>query len=128
MVLTTCALYILVFSLPLPPASYSSPVDITSCLLQPSFPPGQPPSVVFATPPPPQMNPTPQPRQVGPPTPHPPHSTTTPIHRWTAVFWKKSHIIKTASFRSFFSAANVTVCMFGQGSQGHGKPGKNHGI
>uniref|UniRef100_A0A672ZR59 Eukaryotic translation initiation factor 4 gamma 1 n=1 Tax=Sphaeramia orbicularis TaxID=375764 RepID=A0A672ZR59_9TELE len=34
-------------------------------LSQPSFPPGQPPSVVFATPPPPQMNPTPQPRQVG---------------------------------------------------------------
>ncbi|XP_040901885.1 eukaryotic translation initiation factor 4 gamma 1-like isoform X3 [Toxotes jaculatrix] len=32
-------------------------------LSQPSFPPGQPPSVVFATPPPPQMNPTPQPRQ-----------------------------------------------------------------
>uniref|UniRef100_A0A671XWP9 Eukaryotic translation initiation factor 4 gamma 1 n=1 Tax=Sparus aurata TaxID=8175 RepID=A0A671XWP9_SPAAU len=31
-------------------------------LSQPSFPPGQPPSVVFATPPP-QMNPTPQPRQ-----------------------------------------------------------------
>lgn len=39
----------------------------TSCLLQPSFPPGQPTSVVFATPPPPQMNPPPQPRQVGPP-------------------------------------------------------------
>uniref|UniRef100_A0A665UCG0 Eukaryotic translation initiation factor 4 gamma 1 n=1 Tax=Echeneis naucrates TaxID=173247 RepID=A0A665UCG0_ECHNA len=34
-------------------------------LSQSSFPPGQPPSVVFATPPPPQMNPTPQPRQVG---------------------------------------------------------------
>uniref|UniRef100_A0AAX7T800 Eukaryotic translation initiation factor 4 gamma 1 n=1 Tax=Astatotilapia calliptera TaxID=8154 RepID=A0AAX7T800_ASTCA len=33
-------------------------------LSQPSFPPGQPPSVVFATQPP-QMNPTPQPRQVG---------------------------------------------------------------
>uniref|UniRef100_A0A665UBE5 Eukaryotic translation initiation factor 4 gamma 1 n=1 Tax=Echeneis naucrates TaxID=173247 RepID=A0A665UBE5_ECHNA len=32
-------------------------------LSQSSFPPGQPPSVVFATPPPPQMNPTPQPRQ-----------------------------------------------------------------
>ncbi|KAG7459090.1 hypothetical protein JOB18_036918 [Solea senegalensis] len=32
-------------------------------LSQPSFPPGQPPSVVFATPPPPQMNPTPQARQ-----------------------------------------------------------------
>ncbi|XP_053176473.1 eukaryotic translation initiation factor 4 gamma 1-like isoform X2 [Scomber japonicus] len=32
-------------------------------LSQPSFPPGQPPSVVFATPTPPQMNPTPQPRQ-----------------------------------------------------------------
>ncbi|XP_070762633.1 eukaryotic translation initiation factor 4 gamma 1 isoform X2 [Enoplosus armatus] len=32
-------------------------------LSQPSFPPGQPPSVVFTTPPPPQMNPTPQPRQ-----------------------------------------------------------------
>ncbi|KAL7400529.1 hypothetical protein ABVT39_013470 [Epinephelus coioides] len=31
-------------------------------LSQPSFPPGQPPSVVFATPPP-QMNPTPQARQ-----------------------------------------------------------------
>ncbi|KAI1893865.1 hypothetical protein AGOR_G00128060 [Albula goreensis] len=31
-------------------------------LSQPTFPPGQPPSVVFATPPP-QMNPTPQPRQ-----------------------------------------------------------------
>ncbi|TKS81437.1 Eukaryotic translation initiation factor 4 gamma 1 [Collichthys lucidus] len=30
---------------------------------KPSFPPGQPPSVVFATPPPPQMNPTPQTRQ-----------------------------------------------------------------
>uniref|UniRef100_A0A672INK2 Eukaryotic translation initiation factor 4 gamma 1 n=1 Tax=Salarias fasciatus TaxID=181472 RepID=A0A672INK2_SALFA len=36
-------------------------------LSQPSFPPGQPPSVVFATPQPPQMNPTQQPRQVGPP-------------------------------------------------------------
>ncbi|XP_022078022.2 eukaryotic translation initiation factor 4 gamma 1 isoform X4 [Acanthochromis polyacanthus] len=35
-------------------------------LSQPSFPPGQPPSVVFATPPPPQMNPTPQPRQFAP--------------------------------------------------------------
>nr|XP_046244410.1 eukaryotic translation initiation factor 4 gamma 1-like isoform X2 [Scatophagus argus] len=34
-------------------------------LSQPSFP-GQPPSVVFATPPPPQMNPTPQPRQFAP--------------------------------------------------------------
>ncbi|XP_028274982.1 eukaryotic translation initiation factor 4 gamma 1-like isoform X4 [Parambassis ranga] len=34
-------------------------------LSQPSFPPGQPPSVVFATPPP-QMNPTPQPRQFAP--------------------------------------------------------------
>ncbi|XP_029700296.1 eukaryotic translation initiation factor 4 gamma 1 isoform X3 [Takifugu rubripes] len=32
-------------------------------LSQPSFPPGQPPSVVFATPPPPQMNPSAQPRQ-----------------------------------------------------------------
>ncbi|XP_068172754.1 eukaryotic translation initiation factor 4 gamma 1-like isoform X2 [Antennarius striatus] len=32
-------------------------------LSQSSFPPGQPPSVVFATPPPPQMNPTPQARQ-----------------------------------------------------------------
>uniref|UniRef100_A0A7N6FLE2 Eukaryotic translation initiation factor 4 gamma 1 n=1 Tax=Anabas testudineus TaxID=64144 RepID=A0A7N6FLE2_ANATE len=32
-------------------------------LSQPSFPPGQPSSVVFATPTPPQMNPTPQPRQ-----------------------------------------------------------------
>ncbi|XP_077421553.1 eukaryotic translation initiation factor 4 gamma 1 isoform X2 [Vanacampus margaritifer] len=32
-------------------------------LSQPSFSPGQLPSVVFATPPPPQMNPTPQPRQ-----------------------------------------------------------------
>uniref|UniRef100_A0A8C7HSH2 Eukaryotic translation initiation factor 4 gamma 1 n=1 Tax=Oncorhynchus kisutch TaxID=8019 RepID=A0A8C7HSH2_ONCKI len=31
-------------------------------LSQPTFPPGQPPSVVFATPPP-QMNPAPQPRQ-----------------------------------------------------------------
>lgn len=41
--------------------------DTTSCLLQPTFPPGQPTSVVFATPPPPQMNPPPQPRQVGPP-------------------------------------------------------------
>ncbi|XP_045929336.1 eukaryotic translation initiation factor 4 gamma 1-like isoform X3 [Micropterus dolomieu] len=35
-------------------------------LSQPSFTPGQPPSVVFATPPPPQMNPTPQPRQFAP--------------------------------------------------------------
>ncbi|KAM6933794.1 eukaryotic translation initiation factor 4 gamma 1-like [Xenentodon cancila] len=35
-------------------------------LSQPSFPPGQPPSVVFATPPPPQMNPAPQPRQFAP--------------------------------------------------------------
>ncbi|XP_044059610.1 eukaryotic translation initiation factor 4 gamma 1-like [Siniperca chuatsi] len=35
-------------------------------LSQPSFPPGQPSSVVFATPPPPQMNPTPQPRQFAP--------------------------------------------------------------
>uniref|UniRef100_A0A3Q3ARZ8 Eukaryotic translation initiation factor 4 gamma 1 n=1 Tax=Kryptolebias marmoratus TaxID=37003 RepID=A0A3Q3ARZ8_KRYMA len=35
-------------------------------LSQPSFPPGQPPSVVFATPAPPQMNPTPQPRQFAP--------------------------------------------------------------
>ncbi|XP_053728460.1 eukaryotic translation initiation factor 4 gamma 1-like isoform X1 [Synchiropus splendidus] len=35
-------------------------------LSQPSFPPGQPASVVFATPPPPQMNPTPQPRQFAP--------------------------------------------------------------
>ncbi|XP_058489421.1 eukaryotic translation initiation factor 4 gamma 1-like isoform X2 [Solea solea] len=35
-------------------------------LSQPSFPPGQPPSVVFATPPPPQMNPTPQARQFAP--------------------------------------------------------------
>uniref|UniRef100_A0A8C4GYM2 Eukaryotic translation initiation factor 4 gamma 1 n=1 Tax=Dicentrarchus labrax TaxID=13489 RepID=A0A8C4GYM2_DICLA len=43
-------------------------------LSQPSFPPGQPPSVVFATPPPPQMNPTPQSRQVGLPAAHPPHS------------------------------------------------------
>uniref|UniRef100_A0A668UK06 Eukaryotic translation initiation factor 4 gamma 1 n=1 Tax=Oreochromis aureus TaxID=47969 RepID=A0A668UK06_OREAU len=34
-------------------------------LSQPSFPPGQPPSVVFATQPP-QMNPTPQPRQFAP--------------------------------------------------------------
>ncbi|XP_060902127.1 eukaryotic translation initiation factor 4 gamma 1-like isoform X3 [Labrus mixtus] len=34
-------------------------------LSQPSFP-GQPPSVVFATPPPPQMNPTPQTRQFAP--------------------------------------------------------------
>ncbi|XP_036928829.1 eukaryotic translation initiation factor 4 gamma 1-like isoform X1 [Acanthopagrus latus] len=34
-------------------------------LSQPSFPSGQPPSVVFATPPP-QMNPTPQPRQFAP--------------------------------------------------------------
>ncbi|XP_049432824.1 eukaryotic translation initiation factor 4 gamma 1-like isoform X3 [Epinephelus fuscoguttatus] len=34
-------------------------------LSQPSFPPGQPPSVVFATPPP-QMNPTPQARQFAP--------------------------------------------------------------
>ncbi|XP_054649684.1 eukaryotic translation initiation factor 4 gamma 1-like isoform X2 [Dunckerocampus dactyliophorus] len=32
-------------------------------LSQSSFPPGQPPSIVFATPPAPQMNPTPQPRQ-----------------------------------------------------------------
>ncbi|XP_075330157.1 eukaryotic translation initiation factor 4 gamma 1 isoform X6 [Odontesthes bonariensis] len=32
-------------------------------LSQPSYPPGQPPSVVFGTPPPPQMNPTPQTRQ-----------------------------------------------------------------
>uniref|UniRef100_H3D9X4 Eukaryotic translation initiation factor 4 gamma 1 n=1 Tax=Tetraodon nigroviridis TaxID=99883 RepID=H3D9X4_TETNG len=32
-------------------------------LSQSSFPPGQPPSVVFATPPPPQMNPSAQPRQ-----------------------------------------------------------------
>ncbi|KAK2846861.1 hypothetical protein Q5P01_009860 [Channa striata] len=32
-------------------------------LSQPSFPPGQPPSVVFATPTPAQMNPTPQSRQ-----------------------------------------------------------------
>ncbi|XP_077396273.1 eukaryotic translation initiation factor 4 gamma 1 isoform X3 [Festucalex cinctus] len=32
-------------------------------LSQPSFSPGQPPSVVFGTPPPPQMNPTPQARQ-----------------------------------------------------------------
>lgn len=77
--LTTCLLFILAFSLPIPPASHSSAVDITSCLLQPSFPPGQPPSVVFATPPPPQMNPTPQPRQVGLPTAHPPHSTPTAV-------------------------------------------------
>uniref|UniRef100_A0A672INC2 Eukaryotic translation initiation factor 4 gamma 1 n=1 Tax=Salarias fasciatus TaxID=181472 RepID=A0A672INC2_SALFA len=35
-------------------------------LSQPSFPPGQPPSVVFATPQPPQMNPTQQPRQFAP--------------------------------------------------------------
>ncbi|XP_075892976.1 eukaryotic translation initiation factor 4 gamma 1-like isoform X3 [Nelusetta ayraudi] len=35
-------------------------------LSQPSFPPGQPTSVVFATPPPPQMNPPPQPRQFAP--------------------------------------------------------------
>ncbi|XP_029026508.1 eukaryotic translation initiation factor 4 gamma 1-like [Betta splendens] len=35
-------------------------------LSQPSFPPGQPPSVVFATSTPPQMNPTPQPRQFAP--------------------------------------------------------------
>uniref|UniRef100_A0A3Q1JHF6 Eukaryotic translation initiation factor 4 gamma 1 n=1 Tax=Anabas testudineus TaxID=64144 RepID=A0A3Q1JHF6_ANATE len=35
-------------------------------LSQPSFPPGQPSSVVFATPTPPQMNPTPQPRQFAP--------------------------------------------------------------
>ncbi|XP_056229786.1 eukaryotic translation initiation factor 4 gamma 1-like isoform X2 [Seriola aureovittata] len=35
-------------------------------LSQPSFPPGQPTSVVFATPPPPQMNPTPQTRQFAP--------------------------------------------------------------
>uniref|UniRef100_A0A3P8V5I3 Eukaryotic translation initiation factor 4 gamma 1 n=1 Tax=Cynoglossus semilaevis TaxID=244447 RepID=A0A3P8V5I3_CYNSE len=41
---------------------------------QPSFPPGQPASVVYANPPPPQMNPTPQPRQVGPPK----HTTTQP--------------------------------------------------
>uniref|UniRef100_A0A6Q2XE38 Eukaryotic translation initiation factor 4 gamma 1 n=1 Tax=Esox lucius TaxID=8010 RepID=A0A6Q2XE38_ESOLU len=34
-------------------------------LQQPTFPPGQPPSVVFA-PPPPQMNPSPQPRQFAP--------------------------------------------------------------
>uniref|UniRef100_A0A8D0DGP5 Eukaryotic translation initiation factor 4 gamma 1 n=1 Tax=Sander lucioperca TaxID=283035 RepID=A0A8D0DGP5_SANLU len=39
-------------------------------LSQPPFPPGQPPSVVFASPPPPQMNPTPQPRQVGLTTPY----------------------------------------------------------
>lgn len=60
---------------PVPAASHSSAIDVTSCLLQPSFPPGQPPSVVFATPPPPQMNPTPQPRQVGLPTAHLLHST-----------------------------------------------------
>lgn len=44
----------------------------SSCsrLLQASFPPGQPPSVVFASPTPPQMNPAPQPRQVGLPTAH----------------------------------------------------------
>ncbi|XP_024910633.1 eukaryotic translation initiation factor 4 gamma 1 [Cynoglossus semilaevis] len=35
-------------------------------LSQPSFPPGQPASVVYANPPPPQMNPTPQPRQFAP--------------------------------------------------------------
>uniref|UniRef100_A0A3P9NZR0 Eukaryotic translation initiation factor 4 gamma 1 n=1 Tax=Poecilia reticulata TaxID=8081 RepID=A0A3P9NZR0_POERE len=35
-------------------------------LSQPSFPPGQPSSVVFATSAPPQMNPTPQPRQFAP--------------------------------------------------------------
>ncbi|KAM4589651.1 eukaryotic translation initiation factor 4 gamma 1-like isoform 1-T1 [Fundulus diaphanus] len=35
-------------------------------LSQPPFPPGQPPSVVFASPAPPQMNPTPQPRQFAP--------------------------------------------------------------
>lgn len=40
----------------------------TFCFLQPSFPPGQPTAVVFATPQPPQMNPPPQPRQVGPST------------------------------------------------------------
>nr|XP_020441839.1 eukaryotic translation initiation factor 4 gamma 1 [Monopterus albus] len=45
---------------------------MTSYLLQPSFPPGQPPSVVFATPTPPQMNPTPQSRQFAP-APRPIH-------------------------------------------------------
>ncbi|KAJ3582487.1 hypothetical protein NHX12_000551, partial [Muraenolepis orangiensis] len=34
-------------------------------LSQASYPPGQPPSMVFASPPPPQMNPAPQPRQGG---------------------------------------------------------------
>lgn len=48
---------------------------------QPSFPPGQPASVVYANPPPPQMNPTPQPRQVGPPK----HTTTQPPTRCVGV-------------------------------------------
>lgn len=52
----------------------------TFCLLQPSFPPGQPTSVVFATPPPPQMNPPPQPRQVSPPTAHLLHSAQESVH------------------------------------------------
>ncbi|XP_056138954.1 eukaryotic translation initiation factor 4 gamma 1-like isoform X2 [Lampris incognitus] len=43
-----------------PTAPHPSP---SPGLSQPSFPPGQPPSVVFATPLPPQMNPTPQQRQ-----------------------------------------------------------------
>uniref|UniRef100_A0A8C8JVT8 Eukaryotic translation initiation factor 4 gamma 1-like n=1 Tax=Oncorhynchus tshawytscha TaxID=74940 RepID=A0A8C8JVT8_ONCTS len=48
------------------PQSITRPHPALSPGLQlPTFPPGQPPSVVFATPPP-QMNPAPQPRQFAP--------------------------------------------------------------
>lgn len=82
----------LTFPLPFPPASRSSPVNITSCPLQPTFPPGQPPSVVFANPPPPQMNPSPQPRQVGTSASYLHDSTTTRLHCWTVLYSRLSHI------------------------------------
>lgn len=56
---------------PPPPVFCSTLGPLCPPIPQPPFPPGQPPSVVFATPPPPQMNPSAQPRQVGPPTGRP---------------------------------------------------------
>lgn len=108
--LTTCLLFILAFAHCIPPASQSSAVYITSCLLQPSFTPGQPPSVVFATPPPPQMNPTPQPRQVGLPTAPPAHSTRTLRNsRKKYLFHHISEAVVPKILKQLFGCRNLSL-------------------